>query len=292
MKRLHRVLVGTDFTPGAVRAARRALSLPLAPAATIDLIHAAPRIAPRAFEASVKQAAMAALDRQAEGMLRREGGSRLRIRKTLASGPPAEALAREARAHCSDLVVVGPRGGRGIPDLDLGSTAERLLAESTVPVLIVRRAPGRPYHHVLVAVDLGGSSKEALALAMRLAADGACRITLLHAIDLPLEAGIRLAGTSAMEFARLRDRSRDDAERFLATETRRVKRRGFAADWALSDGDARSVILATARRLRADLVALGTRRARDRTGFLIGSVARWVARRAACDVLVARMSAD
>ena len=292
MKRLHRVLVGTDFTPGAVRAARRALSLPLAPAATVELIHAMPRIAPRAFEPSVKQAAMAALDRQAAGMLRREGGSRLRIRKTLASGPPAEALAREATAHRSDLVVVGPRGGRGLPDLDLGSTAERLLAESTVPVLIVRRAPGRPYRHVLVAVDLGGSSEEALALAMRLVAGGACRITMLHASDLPLEAGIRLAGTSAMEFARLRERSRADAERFLAIETKRVKRRGFAADWELSDGDARSVILTAARRLRADLVALGTRRARDRTGFLIGSVARWVARRAACDVLVARMPAN
>jgi nucleotide-binding universal stress UspA family protein len=292
MKQLRRVLVGTDFTSGAVRAARRALCLPLARAATVELIHAAPPIAPRAFEAGVKQAALAALDRQAAGLTRGDAASGLRIRKALASGSPAEALAREARVRRSDLVVIGPRGGRGLPDLDLGSTAERLLAESSVPVLIARRGPGRPYRHALVAIDLAGSSDGALALAMRLVAGSAGRITLLHAIDLPLEGGIRLAGTSAEESRRLRERSRDEAGRLLATRTRWLKRRGFAADWALANGDARSVILEAARRLRADLVALGTRRARDRTGFLIGSVARWVARRATCDVLVARMPAD
>jgi nucleotide-binding universal stress UspA family protein len=188
--------------------------------------------------------------------------------------------------------VIGPRGARGLPDLDLGSTAERLLAESSVPVLIARRGPGRPYRHALVAVDLGGSCEGALALALCLVANGAGRITLLHAVELPVESGIRLAGTSAEESMRLRDRSRDEAERVLAARTRQLRRRGFAADWTLSDGDARSVILAAARRLRTDVVALGTRRVRDRTGFLIGSVARWVARRAPCDVLVARMPGD
>jgi nucleotide-binding universal stress UspA family protein len=292
MKRLSRVLVGTDFTAGAVRAARRAVCLPLAPRATVEFIHAVPRIAPRAFEAGVRQAALDALDRQVAGLPRGAAASGFRIRKALAGGPPAEALAREARMRRTELLVIGPRGGRGIPDLDLGSTAERLLAESSVPVLIARRVPGRSYRHVLVAVDLTGSSEGALALAMRLMADGRGRITLLHAIELPFEAGIRLTGASALEVRHLRDRSRDEAGRFLAAWVSRLKRSGFEADWVLSDGDPRPVILSAARRLRADLVALGTRRARDRTGFLIGSVARWVARRAACDVLVARVPAD
>lgn len=288
MKRLHRVAVGTDFTPGSVRAARRAMRLPLAAGGTIELIHAAPRVAPRAFEASVKEAALAALDRQAAELSPRAAGPRIRVRKALAAGPPGETLAREARTRRCDLVVIGPRGGRGLPDLDLGSTAERLLAESTVPVLIARRPPARPYRRALVAVDLGGSSDEALALATRLLADGGRRITLVHAVALPMESGIRLVGTSAMEVARLRDLSREEAERVLTDTARRLRRRGFAADWTVEDGDPRSVILTAARRRGADLVALGTRRVGDRTGFLIGSVARWVARRARCDVLVAR----
>lgn len=288
MKRLHRVLVGTDFTSGAERAALRALRLPLAADGVVELIHAAPSIAPRTFEASVKQAALTALDRQVAGLLRSESAAGRRLRKALATGPPAEALVREAKARRSELVVVGPRGGRGIPDLDLGSTAERLLAESIAPVLIARRPPGRPYCHALVAVDLGGSSEGALDLAMRLMAGRAGRITLLHAVELPVESAIRMAGNLAMEFSLLRDRTWDKAERLLATGARRLERRGFAADWTLSDGDPRSVILAAARRLRADLVALGTRTAHNRTGFLIGSVAHWVARRAPCDVLVVR----
>jgi nucleotide-binding universal stress UspA family protein len=282
------VAVGTDFTAGSVRAARRALRLPLSDGATIELTHAAPRVAPRSFEAGVKAAALAALDRQAADLSPRAEGPRTRVRKSLAAGPPAEALAREARTRRCDLIVIGPRGGPGMPDLDLGSTAERLLAESTVPVLIARRPPGRPYRHALVAVDLGGSSDAALALATRLLADGARRVTLIHAVALPMESGIRLVGTSAMEVRRLRDLSREEAEDALADTARRLRHRGFAVAWAVEDGDPRSVVLTAARRRRADLVALGTRRAGDRTGLLIGSVARWVARRARCDVLVAR----
>jgi nucleotide-binding universal stress UspA family protein len=291
MKPLHRVAVGTDFTPEAVRAARRALRLPLAPAVRLELIHAVPRIAPRALETGVKEAALAALERQATGLLRRDVPSPVRIRRTLANGPPAEALAREARARRCELLVIGPLGGQELPDLDLGSTAERLLAESVVPVLIARRPPRGPYRHLLVAVDLDGWSGAALDLAMRLMPDGAGRITLLHAIDLPAESALRLARALPMEFARIREESRNDAGRLLAAEARRVKRKGFVAGWSVSDGDPRSVILDTAHRLRADLVALGTREAGDRTGSLLGSVARWVARRASCDVLVARMRA-
>ena len=288
MKRFHRVVVGTDFTPGAVRAARRALCLPLARAATIELIHAAPANAPRAFEAVVKRAALTALDRQAAALARRAGVSPPRIHKSLASGTPVDALTREVVARRGEMLVVGAHADHGLPDLDLGSTAERLLAASAAPVLIVKR-PGRlPYRHALVAVDPGGSSARALALAMVLVREARGRVTLLHAIELPVEAGVRLAGTSAVELERLRDRSLDEAARFLAAGARRVRGAGLAVDWVLSDLEARSAILRTARRLRADLVAMGTRRRRDRTGFLIGSVARWVARRAACDVLVAR----
>jgi len=291
MKRLHRVVVGTDFTPGAVRAARRALCLPLARAGTIELIHAVPPNAPRAFEAVVKQAALTALDRQAAGLLRRAGESAPRVHKSLASGAPADVLAREATVRRSELVVVGAHADHGLPDLDLGSTAERLLAASATPVLVVRR-PGRlPYRHVLVGFDPGGSSARALALAIDLVRETSGRVTLLHAVELPVEAGVRLHGTSAVELERLRDRSLDEATRVLTAETRRLRRAGVDADWVLSDRDARTAILAAARRSRVDLVALGTRRTRDRTGFLIGSVARWVARRSPSDVLVVRASA-
>lgn len=291
MKRFRRIVVGTDFTPSAVRAGRRALCLPLARGATIELIHATPRNAPRAFEAVVQQAALSALDRQAAGLLRQAGEAPPHIHKSLASGAPADALAREAGVRRGELVVVGAHADRGLPDLDLGSTAERLLAASGAPVLIVRRAGRGPYRHALVAVDPGGSSARALAVAITLVREAGGRMTLLHAIELPVEAGVRLAGTSAIEVERLRDRSLDEGERFLIAETRRLRRAGLAVQWVLSERDPRSAILATARRLHADLVALGTRRTRDRTGFLIGSVARWVARRAPCDVLVVRASA-
>lgn len=291
MKALRRVIVGTDFTAGALRAARRALRLPLAPRATVELMHAAPRVSSADFEAVVGRAGLAALERQAAGLRRGHTGPSPRIKSVLASGSPTEAVAREAEGMDVDLVVAGSHGSPGLPDLDIGSTAERLLAESETPVLIVKRSARHPYRHALVAMDLAGSSDRALALTLRLLGSAGGRVTLMHVVEPPIEAAIRMAGATAAERARMTERDREIADRILSGAANRIARAGFVAEYAVSGGDARSALLRAARRLRVDLVALGTRRASERTGLLLGSVARWVARRAGCDVLVARSTA-
>ena len=54
------------------------------------------------------------------------------------TGPPAEAILREARKWKADLIVMGTHGRRGLRRVVLGSDAEQVVREATVPVMLVR----------------------------------------------------------------------------------------------------------------------------------------------------------
>ena len=54
---------------------------------------------------------------------------------------PVEALV--AHSAEADLLVIGTRGGGGIPGLALGSVARAVVAGSCSPVMLVRCGPGR-----------------------------------------------------------------------------------------------------------------------------------------------------
>ena len=53
------------------------------------------------------------------------------------SGPPAVRILEVARDQQADLIVVGSHGGGALAHLLMGSVSERLLRESTLPVLVV-----------------------------------------------------------------------------------------------------------------------------------------------------------
>lgn len=56
----------------------------------------------------------------------------------LANTHPAEAIIREANSRNCDLIVVGSHGRRGVGRLLLGSKTWEVVAQSQVPVLVVR----------------------------------------------------------------------------------------------------------------------------------------------------------
>jgi universal stress protein E len=75
---------------------------------------------------------------------------------------PAEAILANAR-HCNaDLIVLGPHRQRPIGDRYLGSTAERVLQEGSVPCLILNGPMVWPIRRILVPADSSAPSRAAL----------------------------------------------------------------------------------------------------------------------------------
>ena len=105
--------------------------------------------------------------------------------------PALEILALAARIH-ADLIVLSSRGASGVRRMFFGSTAERVLRETDVPVLVTPAAgvgPGRfadvrkTVHRVLVPVDLTEASPRQVRAASEVAKALDVPLLLVHVVE-------------------------------------------------------------------------------------------------------------
>jgi nucleotide-binding universal stress UspA family protein len=107
-------------------------------------------------------------------------------------GEPAPAILEAARADAADLIVVGTQGLGGFRKWLLGSTTERLLRRTHVPVLAVPspssdsavepRHRGFEISRILAATDFSESSVAAAQAAMELSVWWPASLTLVHVL--------------------------------------------------------------------------------------------------------------
>ena len=110
--------------------------------------------------------------------------------KTL-TGKPAEAILQAATADGADLIVMGTQGLGGFRKWLLGSTTERLLRRTDVPVLAVPfasesdvvRQRDVEISQILVATDFTESSGTAAKVAAGLAMQLSASLTLAHVVE-------------------------------------------------------------------------------------------------------------
>lgn len=188
---------------------------------------------------------------------------------------PAWAISRAADEWGADLVVVGPHDGANSPWERLGSTAERVVRMSAVPVLMASATPTHRVERVLVAVDHVDLTPTVLHWAGLVATATGAKITLLHA----QETSVRPGEVTGGHFEQEDERKWLDA---LAAEL------PATAEVLLEvvSGEADNAVLSAARRISADLIVLG-RRGRGRSlPAVLGSTVSRVLRSAPCPVLV------
>jgi universal stress protein E len=269
---LERIVVGMDFGGPSIDAARW-VATNFAPGAELVMTHAldlqstdvagvpkpSERGSPRDLHAATEQLHEVARGFAAHGTYRAE------VREDGA----ARAILAVATECGADLIVVGPHGGRETPR-GIGTTAERLIRTSPVPVLLVSHPRPRRLKQLLVPVDGGDLTPLVLEWADFLARRDGAGITLMHAIDPSLQGGG--SGT-------LRD---DRWLSSLAAESPEPKRTAF---FTIS-GKPADEILAEAARLDTDLIVMGRRGRRRVLSGVVGSTASDTLRRALCPVLI------
>ena len=138
------VVVGVDFTP-ASEAVVEWVGRRLPAQGTTLLVHAidlpvrkTETPAQEAIRLEAKTSARASLDRIRETFLADRDAELV-----VEFGDPSHVLSGVARERNADLLVVGPHQGHPALEKIVGSTAQRLIHESDVPVLLTRRPAGR-----------------------------------------------------------------------------------------------------------------------------------------------------
>ncbi len=201
--------------------------------------------------------------------------------KVIEVGTPHRLLTSASQELDIDLVLVGASESHGPLAPLLGSTADRVLRRSHVPVWVVRGTPLLPLSRVLAPVDLSELSNESLRRGLG----------LLEALGEPRPSLELLFVLSAVEKAGSVQFTPEQVERFAHEELERVADRlTEETSWSIAPelrtGLPRQEIIAELEKDPADLVILGTH---GRSGFerlLMGSVAADVVRHATTSVLV------
>jgi nucleotide-binding universal stress UspA family protein len=106
-------------------------------------------------------------------------------------GKPATEILSAARHRGCQLIVMGTHGRRGVGKLLFGTTAERVLRETTVPILLTPDDPGplpfdelaRRASPMLVPVDFGPATAHQVDIARRLADTLRLQLIIGHVVE-------------------------------------------------------------------------------------------------------------
>jgi nucleotide-binding universal stress UspA family protein len=123
------------------------------------------------------------------------------VRYDVATGKPAAEILRVSRETACDLIVMSSHGLTGFRKLFFGSTTERVLRETRVPVLITpgdldgprtREDVVKHVKRLLVPVDFTAATRHQLGVASRIADVLQVPILLLHIVE-PVRAALSAA---------------------------------------------------------------------------------------------------
>ena len=179
-----------------------------------------------------------------------------------------------------DLIVLCTHGRGGAGKFLFGSVAQQVVAEGTLPVLLVK-PPSRPFilRTILVPLDGDPEHEGGLDAACELARASGAEIRLLGVVPTMAtltgkgsETGTLLPGATRV----MLDMSVEGARGYLEERTARLRASGFSAASQVVRGDPSRRIVDAAKALNADLVVLATHGKKGMDAVFSGSVANKV----------------
>lgn len=280
---MRRILAATDFSHRADRALERAALLCQAGSARLEIVHAVDPDRPAALVTAEAGLSRDLLDEQRRSLLDR---FEIHAGTHLYEGEAFQGIASAIDDLKPDLLVIGAYRRRLLQDTFVGTTAERAIRRSGIPVLMVNTDAERPYVHILVAVDLSPDSASALGKTMELELNREAVLSVVYLFDAPASGSIALGSLS-----------KDEVRSYVAEEEKLAAREldAFLKSAGVRRGPRivrpvrESVVAgvkAVAAELGADLLVIGAGAGSGAARMLLGSTALEILATSPRDVLV------
>jgi len=280
-----RILLATDLSPRCDRATDRALMLAREWNATLDVLHVMGTVpVPAEFPWRQPETPLEAAERR----VRRDlvGAEGLDVNIVITRGDPAPVILEEAKLRDTDLIVTGIARYETLGRALLGTTVDKLLRKTPVPVLVVKSRPRDMYRNVVVASDFSDHSRLALETALTLLP--AAAVTVFHAAEVAYDGLVDNRDAlreSALGHARI------EAESFLASIPTERKA-GRVIETLCEYGEPGELLSNYVLDRDVDLLVVGTKGRSAIAGALLGSVAQRLLAVVPADVLAVRGQTD
>lgn len=209
-----------------------------------------------------------------------------RIHLVVKVGSPWEDIIARAKKNNVDLMVLGLHRVNPLKDVFIGTTAERIIRHSHVPVLVVKDKPVGSYRKVLVSTDFSPCSSHALEAALDLVPKA--DFQLLHVFETPFPHYIHFSSKELADYKQERSKKaakqiEHDMKVFLRCHLAGAKP---SITPLLERNDVVGGIVSTLQKEQPDLLVMGTHG--GVRGALLGSTALTFLNDPPCDVLVTR----
>lgn len=203
------------------------------------------------------------------------------------TGKPFVELIIAARASRADLIVVG---GTSDSEELLGSTSERIVRKTPIPVMVAKKPLSREAKTFLIPTDFSSCSIQAAEEALVLGKCFDARLVFFHVLDSRRSLATRYAhevGVTVQMPLPSPEEMEPEWEAFLSgLQLENV-------DWEkhTGEGQAANAIVGEATHRQADIIVMGTHGRSGLSHTLLGSVTEKVVRTAQCAVLTVRPDA-
>jgi nucleotide-binding universal stress UspA family protein len=279
---MDRILVATDFSPRSDRALRRATLIARRVGASLSLVHVVDVDRPERLIASDRAAASSFLEELTETI-------------ATADGIPADHMVKvddvysgildAADESGAELIILGPHRTR-FTDAFIGTTVERVLRRTRLPLLVAVHSPAASYDRTLLALDFDEASKSAARAALKMGIFDHTEVIVMHAFDTPAEGMMRRAMETAPAINDYVATERSGASDRLQGLVRELGLPPSDKRVAAIKGSPARTILESAQSQDSHLIVLGTNQRKGFERLLIGSVTEDVIRDAHRDILI------
>lgn len=264
---MKRILVPFDFSRPAIDAYRIALDIAIKSRGTVHLLHAIELpivhdtvMTPvMTFEAELLKELKEDAEERFEKLVKKYGKAEVTSSFSVEFGNVSRVIYDYVRQHAMDIVIMGSHGASGLRETFVGSNAERVVRNSPVPVLVIKKYFMGPIKHIV----------------------------LPHALEIKGEDEFMAELKSLQEFfqARLHVVRINTPANFVGDNITNERLQAFARHFALKNytlnifsyPDEEQGILEFAKSVNADLIAIGTHGRKGIAHLLNGSLAEDVA---------------
>jgi nucleotide-binding universal stress UspA family protein len=282
-----RVLVGTDGSPDAVRAADWLARFPLPAESQILVVSVLPHLGSRAAE---HENAMRAQAHQVVEDARVKLAPRA-VDVRLMDGDVRERLLQTAEEWNADLIVLGARGLGGVERALLGSVSLGVAREARCAVMIVKGA-ATALQRVVVALDGSEHSRHVLGFISSLALAADTELVLVGVAErthLPRSAPGLVADQLRAFIAEIDEEEKARKQQILVDAEKTLNRRGRVQLRSVV-GNPSDEIVAAAKTTGAQLIVLGSRGIGRFQRLVLGSVSESVLLQSECTVMITKRS--